>query len=173
MQVEISKINESFIKVFSTFEIEKEISDYFKFFSPGYLFHPKYKARLWDGTISLYNNRTKLLPIGLYSKLEEFCTEQSLELKFIPNDRFSSVVDKTDISLEETQAFVNDLDIWSKNAPITAREYQVSAIHKAIQDKRVTLLSPTSCLDPDEELELFVSDDDYERLVRLNIINFA
>jgi superfamily II DNA or RNA helicase len=144
MQVEISKINESFIKVFSSFEIEQEIRDYFTFFAPGHLFHPKFKARLWDGTVSLYNNRTKLLPIGLYSKLEEFCTEQSLEIKFIQNDRYSSVVDKNDISIEEIQAFVNDLDIWSKNTPITARDYQVSAIHKSIQDKRITMVSPTS-----------------------------
>lgn len=144
MQVEIVKINESHIKVFSSFEIEQEIRQYFTYKAPGYLFHKAYKARLWNGDVSLYNIKTKLLPIGLYQKLVEFCNDQSIEIVFKECDRYSGVNIPNDIELEEVQAYVNDLNLWSKNGPIAARDYQVSAIHKAIRDKRITLLSPTS-----------------------------
>lgn len=144
MQVEIVKVNESHIKVFSSFEIEQEIKQYFTYLAPGHAFNPKFRARLWDGKVSLYNIKTKLLPIGLYQKLVEFCNDQSIEIVFKECDRYSAVVVKNDIHLEEVQAYVNDLNLWSKSGPIAARDYQVSAIHKAIQDKRITLLSPTS-----------------------------
>lgn len=144
MQVEIVKINESHIKVFSSLDIEQEIRDFFTFMAPGHQFDKRFRARLWDGKVSLYNIKTKLLPIGLYPRLVEFCEEQKIEIVFKECDRFSAVNIPNDIHLEEIQAYVNDLNLWSKNGPINPRDYQVSAIHKAIRDKRVTLTSPTS-----------------------------
>lgn len=144
MQVEIVKVNESHIKVYSSFEIEQEIKQYFTYLAPGHAFNPKFRARLWDGKVSLYNIKTKLLPIGLYQKLVEFCDDQSIEIVFKECDRYSGVNVPNDIDLEEVQAYVNDLNLWSKSGPIALRDYQVSAIHKAIRDKRVTLISATS-----------------------------
>lgn len=144
MVVEIVKVNESFIKVYSDINIESEIRDFFTFKAPGYQFAPSYRARMWDGNVSLYNIKTKLLPIGLYYRLEEFCAEQNIQITFRQCERFSCVSVKNDVHLEETQSFINDLNLWSKNGPITARDYQVSAVHKAITDRRVTLVSPTS-----------------------------
>ena len=144
MKIEIVKVNEVYIKVYSDINIETEIKDYFTFKSPGYQFHPKYKARLWDGNISLYDIRTKQLPIGLYPRLVDFCNESKIDIVFRECERFSAVYQENDISLEEVQAYVNDLNPYSRNEPITAREYQISAIQKAISQKRVTLISPTS-----------------------------
>lgn len=142
--VEIVKVNESFIKVFSDFSIENEIRDHFTFKAPGYQFHPKFKARMWDGNVSLYNTKTKLLPIGIFYRLEEFCKENGLKIVFKECDRFSTVSVTNTISLEEIQAFVNDLNVWSKNGPISARDYQLDAVHRSIQNRRLTLISPTS-----------------------------
>jgi len=144
MQVEIVKINESHIKVYSDPATERDIQGFFTFLAPGHQFDKRFRARLWDGKISLYNIKTKLLPIGLYPRLVEFCEEQKIEIIFKECDRFSGVNITNDIHLEEIQAYVNDLNLWSKNGPINPRDYQVSAIHKAIRDKRVTLTSPTS-----------------------------
>lgn len=144
MIVEVIKVNESFIKVYSDFNVENEIRDYFTFKAPGYQFHPKYKARMWDGNVSMYNLKTKQLPIGLYYRLVEYCNENGLEIKFKECERFSEVTIANDVTLEETQEYVNDLNLWSKNGPITARDYQVKAINKAITERRVTLISPTS-----------------------------
>jgi superfamily II DNA or RNA helicase len=144
MQIEIVKVNESFIKVFSDINIENEIRDYFTFKAPGYQFHPKFKARLWDGNVSLYNIKTKQLPIGLYPRLVDFAQKSDLKIAFRSCERFSEVSIKNDISQNEILAFVNDLDLYARNEPITARDYQVAAVHKAIQDRRTTLISPTS-----------------------------
>ena len=144
MIVEVIKVNESFIKVYSDFNIENEIRDYFTFKAPGYQFSPKYKARMWDGNVSMYNLKTKHLPIGLYYRLVEYCTENKLEIRFKECERFSNVIVENDVAEEEIQEYVNDLNLWSKNGPITARDYQVKAIHTSISRRRLTLISPTS-----------------------------
>lgn len=144
MKIEIVKVNETYVKVYSDINIENEIRDYFTFKSPGYQFSPKYKARVWDGNISLYNIKTKQLPIGLYPRLLEFCKESNIEVKFRECERFSEAMPHNDVDIAEIQAFVNDLNLYARNEPITARDYQVSAIHKAVSQKRVTLISPTS-----------------------------
>lgn len=142
--IEVVKLNESHVKIFSSIDIETELKDYFTFKTPGYQFDKRYKAKLWDGTISLYNIRTKILPIGLFYRVEEFCSENDIEIKFVECDRFSEVQSKNDVDEVEVQSFVNDLNLWSPNGPITAKDYQVSAIHKALNEKRLTLLSPTA-----------------------------
>jgi superfamily II DNA or RNA helicase len=53
-------------------------------------------------------------------------------------------MDTSDITREDVIEFTNDLNIYSKNKPITAADYQITAIHKALHDKRITLISPTS-----------------------------
>jgi superfamily II DNA or RNA helicase len=100
---------------------------------------------MWDGNISLYNIKTKLFPIGLYPRLKSYCDENSIDLVFKKDDRFDTISDiDEDLSIEEIKSFVNDLNLWSKNGPITAREYQLDAVFKAIKNKRLTLVSPTS-----------------------------
>lgn len=158
MHIQISKVNESYIKVIADLVIEKEINGYFTLKAPGYKFSQAYKNRTWNGDISLYNIRTKLLPIGLYSRLKQYCDDNSIDIEFRECDRYSCVNEKNDIDIQDVSQFVNDLNLYSRNVPITARDYQLSAIHKAIVDRRVTLISPTSCLDPEEELELVIND---------------
>lgn len=142
--VEVHKINESYIKVFSDVSTESDIKDYFSFKVPGYQFNKKFKYGMWDGSISLYNNRTKLLPIGLYPRLVDFCKDQSHDIEFKENDRFSSVFDPCDVDRQDVQDFVDSLDLWSKSGPITARDYQVDAIYESIKQRKITLISPTS-----------------------------
>jgi len=62
--IEIEKFNESFLRVFGDRDVLQEIKDFFTFKAPGYKYHPKYKARLWDGNISLFNMQTNKLPHG-------------------------------------------------------------------------------------------------------------
>lgn len=143
-QIEVIKANEVYIKVYSDFNIESEIKDYFTFKVPGHQFSPKFRARLWDGTVSLYNIKTKTLPIGLYPRLEEYCKDNGIDITFKKCDRFDAVVETTDHEQHEVKQYVDELNLWSKSGPITARDYQVTAIHKAVTEKRMTMLSPTS-----------------------------
>ena len=142
--VSIHKINECFVKVLSEPSVESDIRDYFTFKVPGHQFSPKFKARLWDGTISLFNIRTKLLPIGLYNRLAEYCKDNGITIEFVSNDNFTAVTEPSDIDIKDVKDFVDSLNIWSKNGPITPREYQLDAIHRSIVDRKITLISPTS-----------------------------
>jgi len=142
--VSVHKVNESFIKVFSDQSTESDIKDYFTFKVPGYQFSPKYKNRLWDGTISLFNIRTKLLPIGLYNRLLTFCKDNDIEVEVVPTERFSCIQEDIDVDLTDIKDFVDSLNLWSKSGPITTRDYQLDAIHHSIINRRATLISPTS-----------------------------
>lgn len=142
--IEVTKLNECYVKVFGDFSTESEVRDFFTFKVPGYQFSKQYKARLWDGNISLYNLKTKLLPIGLYPRLMSFCKDNDIEISVKANERFSEIIEFDDHEIADVKQFVDDLNLWSKNGPITAREYQLEAIHHSIKTKKVTLISPTS-----------------------------
>lgn len=142
--IEVQKLNECYVRVMSDVSTESDIRDYFTFKVPGYQFSPKFKARMWDGNISLYNIRTKLLPIGLYPRLLQFMKEQELDFQIRENDRYSTVYDIDSIDKSEVEDFVNSLNLWSKSGPIAIRDYQLDAIHESIKHKRITLISPTS-----------------------------
>lgn len=144
MNIDFYKIDEAHIKVFSTPEIEQEIKEYFTFKAPGYAFHPRFRARMWDGNVSLYDLRTKTLAIGLYKRLCEFATDNNITLTFRSNEKYSEFDTHDVVPKEEFEAFVNDLNLWSKSGPITFRDYQFDASYKAITEKKITMTSPTA-----------------------------
>ena len=88
-KIEFYKIDETKIRINSDTEILKEIKDYFTFKAPNYKFHPKFKARLWDGNISLFDTRTGTLPIGLFKRLKDFAIESKYDLQFIQSKHLS------------------------------------------------------------------------------------
>lgn len=142
MNLTIEKISESFLKVMGDFSLEQDLKAYFTYKAANYRFHPKFKAGLWSGDVSLYDIRTKLLPVGLYNRLVTFCKESDIELIERDNGRHS-VRDINDVTLEDIQEYVDLLDITLPNNS-KVREYQLDAIHRAIRNKKITLISPTS-----------------------------
>lgn len=110
-----------------------EISDYFTFFVPGYKFMPKFKAKMWDGKIRLFNPLTCLLYGGLLSKLAKFCKDREYLLVVPPEFATKK------FEIKDAKTFVENL------APtMTPHDHQYEAFIKAIQKKRILLLSPTS-----------------------------
>ena len=81
--ITIKKKNEVFMHVQCEPSIEKELSDHFCFFVPGYKFMPAYRNRMWDGKIRLYDMRKKTLYCGLHKYLQEFCTLRNYTLEFL------------------------------------------------------------------------------------------
>jgi superfamily II DNA or RNA helicase len=135
--IRIEKLNESYIRVFSDPSTEQELSEFFQFEVPGARFTPKFRARLWDGKLRLYNLQTKTLYSGLKKYVETYAQDKGL-----PVEAFEE--EKTSLSRDDLMGYVNWLNLHGNGKPISIRDYQVDAIQKAINDRRVLLLSPTA-----------------------------
>lgn len=142
-EIQVEKINEVSLRVYSDFSIEEELSEHFRFRVEGYQFMPAYRNRLFDGYIRLYNKHTKILPAGLYHQLEAFAKQNSYSLDFVPNNYYDYPFLQDSVSMETLQEFIDSLNITSKGKPLTVRDYQLEAILHAINSYRSVLISPT------------------------------
>ncbi|MBT3281405.1 MAG: DEAD/DEAH box helicase family protein [Cryomorphaceae bacterium] len=133
-KISIDKKNEVHMLVQSEPGIEREISEYFTFFIPGYRFMPSFKNKMWDGKIRLYNLRSKELYIGLLNHLLRFTRDRQykIEYKSFPKSL-------NNYNNEDYEKFVKSLVL-----DIRARDYQIDAFLYAINHERCLLLSPTA-----------------------------
>ena len=137
-KISVRKKNEVYLQVDTEPSIAQELNDHFSFEVPGAKFHPLYKSRMWDGRVRLFSMFTKELYIGLKDYLEQFAKERDY---IFDDSQYEKTADGC--TLDEVTAFVKSLNIASKGQPLEIRDYQIEAIHKAINDGRRLLLSPT------------------------------
>ena len=135
----INKKDEVYVKITCEKSVAKELSEFFTFFVPGYQFVPAYRNRVWDGKIRLFNLQSFTLYRGLLKYIEAFC--ESREYTFEYQD---GVDVEDDFSLYYAKKFNSELNLHSKNKPITANEHQLEAFVHGMQAKRMLLVSPTS-----------------------------
>ena len=133
--VHVQYINAVHCKIVTDPSILMEIIDHFTFFAENYRFHPKYKARVWDGKIRLVNRLTALVYAGLTRHIKKFCDERGYAFTYDPQFQYD------EIDGDQFNRFVKDLDIPEKYTP---REYQLKSVYKCLRSKRRVLLSPTS-----------------------------
>lgn len=138
--IKIIQYNESYVRVLSDdLGVEMEMSDYFTFFASNYRYHPKFKAKIWNGKIRLLNLQNKLIFKGLLNEIIKFCKSRDYEFEV------DAVLKNTiDISLKLVTEYVDKLNLYGRGNPIDVREYQYDAVHKALSNKRQLLVSPTS-----------------------------
>lgn len=105
---------------------------------------PAYKARMWDGKLRLYDLRRKTLYAGLYKYVEAFGEQNGYQVVFAPNEAFKTLENAHPVTDEEMVAFSKALKPTSQGKPIELKDYQLEAVCKALNDKRVMLLSPTA-----------------------------
>lgn len=110
-----------------------DIQDLFTFKAPGYQFHPKFKSRMWDGNIRLFNLNTRQIYRGLVPKIEDFCRANNYD--FIYEDE----VYAPNVLLSDVEQYVKDL-----NLKIAPRDYQIKAFLHSIRNQRSIVLSPTA-----------------------------
>ena len=127
--VEISKVNEVYIRVSCQRDIAQEISDHFTFLVPGHTFVPAYRKKLWDGKIRLFNVMNHLLYYGLLEHLCKFLYHRNYKTKFVDDFKTESVI-----------LTYKDLP----KLPVEIRDYQLDAINHALSKHRSLLLSPTA-----------------------------
>ena len=80
--IRVEYVNEVHMKVLADPGIRQEIMNFFSFRPEGYQFSPKFKARVWDGWIRLYQPLRPLLYVGLSNYLRKFCEDRGYELQF-------------------------------------------------------------------------------------------
>ena len=85
----VSKLDDVYLKVNCDPGTSQELSDYFTFTVPGAQFMPQVRNRFWDGKIRLFNQMTKTIYFGLYPRLEEFCKQRSYQLNIEEDRSFS------------------------------------------------------------------------------------
>ena len=68
----IEKQNEVYLTVDCDPNIQREISEFFTFYVPGYKFMPAFRNRMWDGKIRLFNLRNNSIYVGLLPYIKEW-----------------------------------------------------------------------------------------------------
>lgn len=127
------------MRVFGDASVEQELADFFTYEYPGARFTPKFKARLWDGKVRLFDQVRKTLYIGLLQYVEEFCERNGYTLLFK-----TPIVTTNSITHELVQEFAEWLNPHGRGKPIEIRDYQVEAVKTALDKERTLLLSPTA-----------------------------
>lgn len=138
-KVYIEKLDEAYVRVYSDeMSVEAELVDFFTYDFPNAKFTPKYKARIWDGKVRLYCPFKKTLYKGLVDYVKKFCESENYELEILFEENLNNY------SNDNIKEFTDKLNVYSKNEKIEVRDYQIDAITKAINNNRISLLSPTS-----------------------------
>lgn len=133
--VHLRYINDVHVKVVADPSIMMELSDHFTYFADNYKFHPKYRARMWDGKIRLINGLSGVVYAGLAQRIKKFCDARDYTFSFDDELLYDNV------SEYELKQFIESLNIPEK---YSSRDYQLKSILKCIRSNRRTLLSPTS-----------------------------
>lgn len=134
--INITKIDEVFIKVDADPGIIQELRDFFTFVVPGAKFSPKFKAKVWDGKIVLMSY-TGMLLAGLAQHVQKFAEDREYTCSaphVAPIKLDKNAVDK----------FLADAEALLPEHISEIKDYQIAAFMKAIQDLRVLLISPTA-----------------------------
>jgi superfamily II DNA or RNA helicase len=140
MKLKIEKLDNVYVRILSEDEgMLYELAEFFTYEYPGARFTPQYRAKLWDGKVRMYDIMRKTLYVGLVKYVESFAFERGYEIEWV-----NQVITRTDVDSETVAKFAEWLTPMGHGKPIEIRDYQLEAVHKAIQDERVLLLSPTA-----------------------------
>jgi len=135
-----AKLNETFLQLSCEKHISYELNEYFSFKVPNAQFHPKVRARMWDGKIRLFNMQTGQLYLGLFTYLKEWAEKHSYKVQ----TDIIEVKPLSGLDIVAIKEFFDSLNLHCKNKPIIPRDYQIASFLKCVTTDRALLLSPTS-----------------------------
>ena len=72
----LEKKDEVYLKVDADPSIQRELSEFFTFYVPGYKFMPAFRNRMWDGKIRMFSQKTKEIYFGLFPYIKAFAEER-------------------------------------------------------------------------------------------------
>jgi superfamily II DNA or RNA helicase len=130
----IEKKNEVYITIDCDSGVQREISEFFTFYVPGYKFMPAFRNRMWDGKIRLFSQKTKEIYFGLYPYIKAFAEERGYNIVAGKDIDIDNKVDRDVVT-----KFSNSL-----GQKFEARDYQIDAIFHSLKRNRALLVSPTA-----------------------------
>ena len=130
----IEKKNEVYITIECDSGVQREISEFFTFYVPGYKFMPAFRNRMWDGKIRLFSQKTKEIYFGLYPYIKAFAEERGYNIVAGKDIDIDNKVDRDVVT-----KFSNSL-----GQKFEARDYQIDAIYHSLKRNRTLLVSPTA-----------------------------
>ena len=130
----IEKKNEVYITIECESDVQREISEFFTFYVPGYKFMPAFRNRMWDGKIRLFSQKTKEIYFGLYPYVKAFAEERGYTIVAGKDVEVDNKVNK-----DTVKHFCNSL-----GQKFEARDYQIDAVYNNLRFNRSLLLSPTA-----------------------------
>lgn len=136
--ITICKINESALEIKARDDVLHDLYSRYSAYQAGYQFNPKFKCRIWDGKVHLFNIRSGILPIGFLFDLLSYCKTNGLSFELE-----GMTVDELKVPIDEEKYKADILDNM-KDAGITLRPYQDDAVRKALTYRKGILLSCTS-----------------------------
>lgn len=133
--IRVKSLNASFCVIETNSSISQEIREKFTFKVPHAKYDWRYKKRLWDGNIHLFNGRT--LYVGLIDKLKEFARKKGYSL-------YSEYDDHSEV--KQYYPSSEDLEIFYGNNLLESMKYakdQIDLFSQAVNEKRATVIAPT------------------------------
>lgn len=140
--LQIEKKNEVYMILKGEASVLQELQDIFTFYADGYKFHPKVRAKIWDGRIRMLKLTSKTcgeLYLGLIKKVINFCKNRNYTYELNSNMKNFLNIDENVLS-----KYCDSLQLSSKGTDIEIRDYQFKGFCDIIKYKRQLILSPTS-----------------------------
>ena len=111
-----------------------ELADFFTFDVPGARFSPQFKRGHWDGKIRLYSIKTRKILTGLRQHICDWAGEMGYSVALDP---------EFEMQVGAPQPIVTPEILADFSPQHIPRDYQVSAVKAATQERRAVLVSPT------------------------------
>lgn len=134
---EINHVDETYIKLHAERSIMMDLKDTFSFFTPGYKFHPKFRAGIWDGRISLINYKNNTMYKGLLPDLVAWLDERKIAYEIEP--RIFTSIPSRKITTEQVYEFYQRIGGIFK-----PHDSQVAAFEHCVNNGRSIILAPTN-----------------------------
>lgn len=134
--ISLEKINNVYMRVRADASTRMEMMEYFSHYAPNFKFHPRFKAKIWNGKIGLFHLNDSSIYTGLLEDVLKFADEYGYDVQ--GTEQF---IQKRDV--ERTKKIIQQIKSIPIIDKIELRDYQLAAIASCIENERQTVISPT------------------------------
>lgn len=132
--IKLIPYNETYVQISVEDSTARDLNTFFTIKIP----NPQFRKKGWNGTIKLFNLKTRLIYKGLIPYIADYANEHNYDFDSNGLDT------KNEISIFETREFAKSLQLVSDYKPIEPHTHQINAVTQALRCKRLLIVSPTA-----------------------------